>query len=155
MHPDSVPLKQRMPVFGARNEALPQKTRSCAYAVIADPNGRIAAVQENPGRMYLPGGGVELLETPGEAVHREVLEELGCEVQLTACIGQSLHYMEVDGHCQATYATFYSAQLGEKVAATCEHELHWVAAEDFFHPSQCWAAQRRLVLNADEVPSQT
>src|SRR5882724_311079 len=100
-----------MPIFGVRNESLPQKTRSCAYAVIANPDGRIAAVQENPGRMYLPGGGLELLETPGEAIHREVLEELGCQVQLTGCIGQSLHYMETDGHCQATYATFYSAEL--------------------------------------------
>jgi 8-oxo-dGTP diphosphatase len=143
-----------MPIFGVRNESLPQKTRSCAYAVIANPDGRIAAVQENPGRMYLPGGGVELLETPGEAVRREVLEELGCKVHLTGCIGQSLHYMEADGHCQATYATFYSAELGEKVSASSEHELQWVSAEDFCHPSQSWAAQHCLVLKAAEFASE-
>jgi 8-oxo-dGTP diphosphatase len=146
-----------MPVFGVRNESLPQKTRSCAYAVIVNPGGRIAAVQENPGRMYLPGGGLELRETPGEAVRREILEELGCSVQLTACIGQSLHYMEADGHCQATYATFYSAELGEKVSSSHEHEheLQWVAAEDFFHPSQSWAAQHSLILKAAELLNET
>jgi len=62
-----------MPVFGTRNDSLPQKTRSCAYAVIADPQGRIAAVEEEHGRIYLPGGGVESLETPGEALRREVM----------------------------------------------------------------------------------
>jgi 8-oxo-dGTP diphosphatase len=142
--------KQHMPVFGTRNDSLPQKTRSCAYAVIADEQGRIAAVEEEPGRIYLPGGGMELLETPGQALHREVIEELGCKVQLTTVIGHSLHYLENDGKCQATYATFYSAELGEKVSASCEHELKWVAVEDFFHASQSWAAQHYLILKAAE-----
>jgi len=141
-----------MPVFGTRNDSLPQKTRSCAYAVIADEQGRIAAVEEERGRIYLPGGGLEPLETPGEALHREVMEEIGCEVQLTAVIGQSLHYMENEGKCQATYATFYSAELGEKVPADCEHELKWVAVEDFFHASHSWAAQHCMILKAaDEL----
>lgn len=144
-----------MPVFGTRDESLPQKTRSCAYAVIADPSGRIAAVHEEYGRVYLPGGGVELLETPGQALHREVMEELGCRVQLIAVIGQSLHYIETDGHCQATYATFYSAELGERVADTCEHELMWVAVEDFYHPSHSWAAQHYLVLKAADLLTET
>ena len=139
-----------MPVFGTRDDSLPQKTRACAYAVIADSEGRIAAVEEEHGRVYLPGGGVELLETPGEALHREVMEELGCTVRLLAVIGQSLHYMEIDGRCQATYATFYSAELGEKVTADCEHELKWVAVEDFFHASQSWAAQHCMILKAVE-----
>jgi 8-oxo-dGTP diphosphatase len=142
--------KQRMPVFGTRNDSLPQKTRSCAYAVIADEQGRIAAVEEELGRIYLPGGGLEILETPGEALHREVMEELGCKVHLTAVIGQSLQYLENDGKCQATYATFYSAELGEKVTADCEHELKWVAVEDFFHASQSWAAQHCMILKATE-----
>jgi 8-oxo-dGTP diphosphatase len=139
-------MKQQMPVFGVRNGALPQRTRSCAYAVITNSEGLIAAVQENPGKLYLPGGGLEASETPSEAVHREALEELGCTVQLTARIGQSLHYMETDGYCQATYATFYAADLGEKVRTKHEHVLEWAAAEDFFHPSQAWAALHCLVL---------
>jgi 8-oxo-dGTP diphosphatase len=146
--------KQRMPVFGTRDDSLPQKTRSCAYAVIADSEGRIAAVEEEHGRIYLPGGGLEFLETPGQAVHREVMEEIGCKVQLTAVIGQSLHYMENDGTCQATYATFYSAELVEKVTTDCEHELKWVAIEEFFHASQSWAAQHCMVLKAAEQLSE-
>jgi 8-oxo-dGTP diphosphatase len=147
--------KQRIPVFGTRNNSLPQKTRLCAYAVIADEQGRIAAVEEEHGRIYLPGGGVEFFETPGQALHREVMEELGCKVQVITVIGQSLHYLESEGQCQATYATFYSAELGEKVSADCEHQLKWVAVEDFFHASQSWAAQHYLVLQAAEQLSET
>src|SRR5262249_31790145 len=146
--------KQSMPVFGVRNGSLPQKTRSCAYAVIVGPDGRIAAVQEEQGRVYLPGGGVEPLETPGQAVHREVMEEIGHRVQLIAVIGQSLHYMEADGHCQATHARFYSAELGEKITTACEHELRWVAIDEFYHPSQSWAAQHCMVLQAGNMVEQ-
>src|SRR4029077_21251943 len=91
VHP-SFMKQQHMPIFGVRNMALPQKTRACAYAVITNPDGLIAAVQENLGKMYLPGGGIELSETPAQAVHREVREELGRAIRLTGCIGQSLHY---------------------------------------------------------------
>ena len=141
-------MKEQIPVFGVRNETLPMRTRICAYAVIANSEGLLAAVQENPGKMYLPGGGLELAETPSEAVHRETLEELGHAVRLTGRIGQSLHYIETDGFCQATYATYYAAELGEKVRASHEHQLQWAAAEDFFHPSQSWAAQHCMVLMA-------
>ena len=140
-------MKQEMPVFGVRNDQLPQKTRSCAYAVIVNSDRRIAAVQESPGRRHLPGGGIEAGETPAEAVRREVLEELGCHVRLGKCIGHALQYLETDGHCQATYAAFFAAELGEKVLVAHEHELQWAAAEDFFHASQSWAAQHCLVLS--------
>jgi 8-oxo-dGTP diphosphatase len=140
--------QQHMPIFGVRNPDLPQKTRACAYAVIANSDGLIAAVQENPGKMYLPGGGIELSETPAQAVHREVREEIGRAVRLTACIGQSLHYMEADGHCQATYATFFSAELGDQITTDHEQQLQWVPAEELFHPSQAWAALHCMVMTA-------
>jgi 8-oxo-dGTP diphosphatase len=134
-------MQRTVPVFGTRNESLPQKTRTCAYAVIVNAEGLIAAVREHPGQLYLPGGGVETSEMPVEAVQREVLEELGCKVQVKECIGQALQYLETDGHCQASYATFFTAELGEKVRNSHEHELEWTPASNLFHPSQAWAAR--------------
>jgi 8-oxo-dGTP diphosphatase len=134
-------------VFGVRNEALPQKTRPCAYAVILNAQGLIAGVRESSGRLFLPGGGIDPPETPVEAVHRELREELGCRLHLGERIGQALQYFESDGYCQALYATFYAGELGELIAATQELELEWAAAEQFFHAHHRWAAQRRLARN--------
>jgi 8-oxo-dGTP diphosphatase len=143
-------MKQELPIFGVRNDQLPQKMRVCAYAVIVNSQGRVAAVQENPGRMHLPGGGIEAAETPADAVRREVLEELGCNVHLGQCIGHALQYLETNGHCQATYSTFFAAELAERVLVSHEHELQWAAAEDFYHPSQAWAARHCQVVTADQ-----
>jgi 8-oxo-dGTP diphosphatase len=137
-------MEHAIPVFGVRNEALPQKTRPCAYAVILNAQGLVAGVRESSGRLFLPGGGIEPPETPIEAVHREVREELGRGVHLADRIGQSLQYFVSDGICQALYATFYAGELGELIAATHELELEWAAPEQFFHAHHRWAAQQRL-----------
>jgi 8-oxo-dGTP diphosphatase len=143
-------MEQPIPVFGVRNEALPQKTRACAYAVIANSQGLIAAVREHPGKLFLPGGGIEPRETRAEAVHRELMEELGCQIRLTACIGHALQYVTSEGCCQATYAAFFAGELGEVVRASHEHELEWAAAEELHHACQSWAAQNCLARAADD-----
>jgi len=143
-----------VPVFGVRNADLPQKTRACAYAVITNSDGLIAGVRESSGRLFLPGGGVEMAETPAQAVHREVREELGCRIQLARCIGQALMYFSNDdGCCQALYAAFYAGELGEAITPTHEHELEWASADQFFHPHHTWAAQKRLAAKAGSEAS--
>jgi 8-oxo-dGTP diphosphatase len=137
-------MEQLVPVFGVRNESLPQKTRSCAYAVVTNSEGLVAAVREDGGKLHLPGGGIELAETPPQALHREVREELGYQVQLTGRIGGALQYFSSDGHCTAMYAEFYSGELGQKVQDTYEHQLEWTPPGALHHPCQAWAAQKHL-----------
>jgi 8-oxo-dGTP diphosphatase len=137
-------MEHPIPVFGVRKEELAQKTRPCAYAVILNAQGLVAGVRESAGRLFLPGGGIEPPETPVEAVHRELREELGCRVHLGERIGQALLYFESDGYCQALYATFYVAEFGKVIASTHELELEWAAAEQFFHAHHRWAAQQCL-----------
>jgi 8-oxo-dGTP diphosphatase len=137
-------VERPLPVFGVRNADLPQKTRACAYAVIINGEGLVAGVREETDRLFLPGGGMELSESPAETVRREVLEELGCQVQIGERIGQALMYFQNDGCCQVLYATFYAGELGDVIAKTHEHELEWVSPEKFFHPHHTWAAQQRL-----------
>jgi 8-oxo-dGTP diphosphatase len=136
-------MEQAIPVFGLRSETLPVKTRTCAYAVVTNAQGMVAAVHESRG-LHLPGGGIELSETPAEAIHREIHEELGCRVVLGERIGQAMKYFESDGYCQALYATFYEGALGEAISPNHEHELIWVRPEELFHAHHTWAAQKRL-----------
>jgi 8-oxo-dGTP diphosphatase len=136
-------MDQPFPVFGLRDTALPQKTRPCAYAVITNPEGLVAAVRES-GRLFLPGGGIDPPETPTQAIHRELREELGRRVHLGERIGQALRYFESEGCCQALYATFYAGELGDLVSATSEHELLWVPPDQLFHTHHRWAAEKRL-----------
>ena len=135
-------------VFGVRDSALPQKTRSCAYAVVTNPEGLIAAVRTESGHVSLPGGGIETAESAAEAVRREVKEELGCEIRLTGGIGHALQYSTNDGHSLAMHAAFYAGILGEEVQAHHEHELEWVPAEQLYHPCHSWAARKHLAAQA-------
>jgi 8-oxo-dGTP diphosphatase len=60
-----------------------------AFAFITNPEGKILLVKQNYARRHwaLPGGGVESKEDPRDAAVREVFEETGLKVQLTAFIG--------------------------------------------------------------------
>jgi 8-oxo-dGTP diphosphatase len=148
VHASFVHLNSSIPVFGVRDDSLPQKTRPCAYVVAINAEGLIAAVRETSGRIFLPGGGIEPNESPVEAIHREVREELGCRVQLRAYIGQALRHFAAEGCCQALYATFYAGELGDAVATDHEHELLWVSPDELFHPHHQWAAEKQLAARA-------
>jgi 8-oxo-dGTP pyrophosphatase MutT (NUDIX family) len=145
-------MEHHVPIFGVRDENLPQRTRICAYAVVANSEGFIAVVRESAGHLLLPGGGIESGETPAQAVQREVLEELGRGIELNRRIGQAMQYIIADGHCQATYATFFGGELGEITAPSHEHELEWAPAERLHHPYQAWAAQKYLKQSASASP---
>ena len=69
-------------------------TRLAAYAVIVDEQGRVLLALWNEGsepEWSLPGGGVELHETPEEGAVREVREESGYDVRLGRLLGVDTH----------------------------------------------------------------
>jgi 8-oxo-dGTP diphosphatase len=60
-----------------------------AAAFVFDDAGRLLVVKENYGRYRwsLPGGAVEIGESPEEACVRETLEETGAEVRIDGLVG--------------------------------------------------------------------
>src|SRR5690606_23062262 len=52
-------------------------------AFVFNPHGQLLLVQERDGLWSVPGGWCDVLETPGEAVAREVREETGISTQAT------------------------------------------------------------------------
>lgn len=65
-------------------------TRLAAYAVIVDESDRVLLALWNGPDLpawTLPGGGVELHETPAQAAVRELREETGYQVELTGLLG--------------------------------------------------------------------
>jgi len=70
--------------------SAPYDTRLAAYAVVLDDEDRVLlALWNEPAqkRWTLPGGGVDLHETPEEGVVREVREETGYDVELLGLLG--------------------------------------------------------------------
>lgn len=65
-------------------------TRLAAYAVIVDDDRVLLAWWNGEGRgepgWSMPGGGVDLPETPAQGVVREVREETGFDVELTGLL---------------------------------------------------------------------
>lgn len=85
-HPLSVPIVVAMGFTD-------YDTRLAAYAIVVDA-GQILLTLWNGGAepaWTLPGGEVELHESPGQGALRELLEETGFEVRLTGRIGVDVY----------------------------------------------------------------
>lgn len=105
-------------------------------SVIFDSEMNTAILSVYDGKYYkIPGGGVEEGETEMEALHREMKEEAGCEVEVLDKIGEfSFH---VDGKDRDYFSVCYVSLLkGEKGTATFDedelarnYKLVWMNAD--------------------------
>src|ERR1044071_1869066 len=81
-----------LPEFGTRVPGIDYIERPGVYAVIENSHNQIAVIKTRTG-YFLPGGGIEPVETAIETLRREVMEETGDQVLVLAEIGEAVEYI--------------------------------------------------------------
>lgn len=136
-------------IFGAREPDIRYIERPAAYVVIK--NGPTVAVVMPKGKAFLPGGGSLAGESPEATVIREMQEELGRDVRLTAQIGEAVQYFySADDRLHyKMLATFFAGDFEGDPGSIGENELHWLtleSAEDAcFHACHAWAIRQNAL----------
>ena len=144
---------QMKPSFGDKKQHIEYTPRPSSYAIIfKEDTSKIAIIQKGV-RYFLPGGGMENNETKEACLHRELLEELGWEIEVHQYIGNAERYFYAekenvyylnDGH-------FYicSKVREHHVPIEDDHILHWVSSSEaqqlLVHDHQQWAVKQAIL----------
>jgi 8-oxo-dGTP diphosphatase len=107
------------------------RERQAARAVIVNGQGEVALLHvANKGYHKLPGGGVEADEDLQAALHREVLEEVGCRIEILSEVGKILEYRDKYSEYQTSFC-YLAQQVGElqSTAFTEEEQTHGFAVQ--------------------------
>ena len=87
---------------------------------------RRAAHETYPGQWEFPGGKIEEGESPGQALIRELKEELGIDVSGGVSLGAIVHsYEEFDVELEV----FLVIWTGQEISLTEHSEICWVPAD--------------------------
>jgi len=112
---------------------IPNSLVPGGQALVVDEQGRILMQRRtDSGNWSLPGGVMEIGETIGEAVVREVREETGLEVELTGILGLYTDPGHViaydDGEVRQEFVIAFTAQpFGGQLRRSDEStEVRWV-----------------------------
>jgi ADP-ribose pyrophosphatase len=118
--------------FGNKVDGVQYKEREGVYGIILNSDKEIALVKTNKG-YFLPGGGIENIETHEECLQRECSEEIGYNIAIGEYLGKlanyivsfkNKEYLKVVGY-------IYIAQLLDANLLKIEkdHELIWLPIE--------------------------
>ena len=107
------------------------KTLEVVAAIIFDEQGRIFATQRGYGEWKdwweFPGGKIEAGETPQQALHREIREELDAEIE----VGTLLHTINYNYPAFHLTMHCFRCTLAESHLTLLEHEAaRWLAPDE-------------------------
>jgi 8-oxo-dGTP diphosphatase len=138
-----------IPRFGTKQDGIDYLERPGVYAVIESNDKQIAIIETRKG-YFLPGGGIDTNETDSDALHREILEEMGYQVAIVAKLGETIEYLKAasDENYYRIQSRFYRAHLGSKIGEGIEedHRLVWLSPREavklLVRQGQVWAVER-------------
>jgi 8-oxo-dGTP diphosphatase len=140
--------KAPIPEFGVKQDGIDYIDRPGVYAVIQNNDKQIAVIETRNG-YFLPGGGIDVIESDVDALKREIFEEIGYQATVLEVIGEAVEYIKSysDGKAYKIRSRFYKVQLGSKVGEGVEkdYRLVWLWQENarrlLVRQSQAWAIQ--------------
>lgn len=103
--------------------------------VLIEKEGRYLLIREAAkkwnGKWFLPGGKVELNETPENAAHREVKEEAGCNINITGIFYFRYNTGFLDNYLSLFFlATIAGEETLKHVADKHSLEVKWFTYEE-------------------------
>lgn len=134
-----------IPTFGQKQHK-PYTLRNASYALVLQ-SGKVLVVRNPANDCFLPGGGIQSIETPQEAVIREIREECAHHARIERDIGEAIQYFTCrKGRYYKMHAYFFCCALASESANIPEHAFSWENPHGlrFLYESHQWTLERIL-----------
>ena len=141
-------------IFGEKLQNVEYIDRSGVYGVIINKEGKVAVLKTTTGYFLLPGGGIENNETHKECLERELVEELGCKIDIAKYIGKaSMYHLAKNNKYIVGIGYFYivNLQCNTNYKIEEDKELLWIDPYECMKclplEHQSWAVSKATNIN--------
>jgi len=124
--------------FGGEPQFIEDSVRYNVRGILHDGKGKIALMKLENSKYYkLPGGRIEITETPKQAFIREISEALGYTAEISGYLGWIEEHKAKRKFCMVSHcfvATLTSTDCKKEILACAEERLgftlEWIKFED-------------------------